>query len=122
MGIPCHDFVLLIGDLNTKVWNDTADTNAWRVTKAGDKHDNNCKWLIQYCQANNLLTGGTELIHHSSQATWEIPDKKAENPNWACHRQRKLDQFADWRRDVGSYCDAGISNNSHLVIAKQSYR
>ncbi|XP_012939302.1 uncharacterized protein LOC106012092 [Aplysia californica] len=74
-GIPRHDLIVVMGDLNAKVGED--NTNYWTTMGqlgTGTIHENGER-LVDFCALNNLVIGGTlfpkSTIH---KLTWNSPN------------------------------------------------
>lgn len=112
--VPQHDMILIMGDMNAKVGSDNT-----RRERAMGKHgcgvmNDNGERLVDFCQNNNCVIGGTIFPHKNiHKLTWKSPDKKTIN---------QIDHVIinnKWRKsmlDVRVYRGAD-ANSDHYLIA-----
>ena len=113
--IPRHDLLVIMGDLNAKVWND--NTNYGRVMGmhgVGNRNDNGER-LVEFCEMSNLVIGGTLFTHRDiHKLTWNSPNGRDRN---------QIDHLmisGVWRRsllDVKVKRSADVGSDHHLVTA-----
>ena len=114
--IPAHDVLLTIGDFNAKIGNN--NENRKRVM---GKHGmgiitNNGERLINICQENNLVIGGSLFTHRDiHKLTWTSPDGNTKS---------QIDHIiinGKWRHsllDVRVKRNADIGSDHNLLVAK----
>lgn len=113
--VPCHDMLLITGDLNAKVGED--NTN---YERAMGKHgcgvmNNNGERLADFCLNNNCVIGGTIFPHKAiHKLIWRSPDGRSFN---------QIDHIivnGKWRRsltDVRAFRGADVFSDHHLITA-----
>ena len=114
--LPCHDLVIIIGDLNAKVGCD----NTYYQREMG-KHgcgvmNENGSRLADFCALHNLIIGGTLFQHREiHKLTWYSPNNRDRN---------QIDHIlinSKWTRslqDVKVRRGADVGSDHQLVIAK----
>ena len=115
-GIPKHDVLLLMGDMNARVGSNNKDRE--RVMGhhgEGDITDNGER-LVGFCEENKLLIGGTLFAHKSiHKLTWTSPDGKT---------QSQIDHIiinSKWRhslQDTRVMRGADIGSDHNLLVGK----
>ncbi|KAK3515143.1 hypothetical protein QTP70_007459 [Hemibagrus guttatus] len=114
--IPGHDVLLLMGDFNARVGSNNLDRERIMGRHGEGKCTENGERLIDLCEENNLVIGGTLFQHKTiHKLTWTSPDGKTRS---------QIDHIiinGKWRRSlqdvrVMRHADAGSDHN--LVVAK----
>ena len=115
--VPCRDVKIVMGDMNAKVGIDNTGRE-----EVMDKHgaraemnENGERW-VDFCQANELVVGGTLFPHKEChKQTWRSPD------GVIVHQIDHLAFSRRWRsslQDVRVLCGADIGSNHQLLMAK----
>ncbi|KAK3548507.1 hypothetical protein QTP70_013356 [Hemibagrus guttatus] len=114
--IPGHDVLLLMGDFNARVGSNNLDRERIMGRHGEGECTENGERLIDLCEENNLVIGGTLFQHKTiHKLTWTSPDGKTRS---------QIDHIiinGKWRRSlqdvrVMRHADAGSDHN--LVVAK----
>jgi len=112
---PRHDILVVMGDLNAKVGNDSTDYERVMGKHGVGTKNNNGERLLDFCDLNNLVIGGTLFTHHDiHKLTWNSPNGRDRN---------QIDHLminGMWRRsllDVKVKRSADVGSDHHLVIA-----
>ncbi|KAK3546988.1 hypothetical protein QTP86_007917 [Hemibagrus guttatus] len=114
--IPGHDVLLLMGDFNARVGSNNLDRERIMGRHGEGECTENGERLIDLCEENNLVIGGTLFQHKTiHKLTWTSPDRKTRS---------QIDHIiinGKWRRSlqdvrVMRHADAGSDHN--LVVAK----
>ena len=119
--VPCRDVKIVMGDMNAKVGID----NTGREEVMGkhgaraEMNENGERWA-DFCQANELVIGGTLFPHKEChKRTWRSPDGVFVN---------QIDHMAfskRWRsslQDVRVLRGADVGSDHHLLMAKVRLR
>ena len=119
--VPCRDVKIVMGDMNANMGMD----NTGREEVMGkhgaraDMNENSERWA-DFCQANELVIGGTLFPHKEChKRTWRSPDGGIVN---------QIDQLAfskRWRsslQDVRAMGGADVGSDHHLLMAKVRLR
>lgn len=115
--VPCRDGKIVRGDMNAKVGMDNTSREEV-MGKHGARavmNENGERWA-NFCQANELVIGGTLFPHKDChKRTWRSPDGVIVN---------QIDQLAFRRRwrsslqDVRVLRGADVGSDHHLLMAK----
>ena len=115
-GIPRHDVLMVMGDVNAKIGDDNEGIERTIGKQGLGSRNENGDRFVDLCITNDLMIGGTVFQHKEiHKYTWTSPDQ-------ATHNQ--IDHMAinnRWRstlRDVRSYRGADINSDHSLVIGK----
>ena len=119
--VPCRDVKIVMGDMNAKMGMD----NTGREEVMGkhgaraEMNENGERWA-DFCQANELVIGGTLFPHKEChKRTWRSPDGGIVN---------QIDHLAfskRWRsslQDVRAMRGADVGSDHHLLMAKVRLR
>ena len=119
--VPCRDVKIVMGDMNAKMGMD----NTGREEVMGkhgaraEMNENGERWA-DFCQANELVVGGTLFPHKEChKRTWRSPDGGVVN---------QIDHLAfskRWRsslQDVRAMRGADVGSDHHLLMAKVRLR
>ncbi|KAK3540972.1 hypothetical protein QTP86_007688 [Hemibagrus guttatus] len=109
--IPGHDVLLLMGDFNARVGSNNLDRERIMGRHGEGECTENGERLIDLCEENNLVIGGTLFQHKTiHKLTWTSPDGKTRS---------QIDHIiinGKWRRSlqdvrVMRHADAGSDHN-----------
>ena len=114
---PKHDMILILGDMNAKVGkNNREREQAMGREGLGTDINNNGERLVDFCEENNLIIGGTLFKHKDiHKYTWTSPDGKTRN---------QIDHILinkKWRTsllDVRTRRGADVASDHELLVAK----
>ena len=114
---PRHDVIIALGDLNAKVGQDNSSRERTFGKEGLNQETNdNGERLIDFCEENNLIIGGTLFKHREiHKYTWTSPDGKTKNQIDHIMINKK------WRTsllDVKTKRGADIASDHELVVAK----
>ena len=115
--VPQHDVLLVLGDFNARVSANSPDKErAMGKHGVGLNITDNGERLIDICQENNLVIGGTLFTHKDiHKLTWTSPDGKT---------QSQIDHIiinGKWRhslQDVRVMRHADIGSDHNLLVSK----
>ena len=119
--VPCRDVKIVMGDMNAKVGIDnTGREEVMGKHGARAEMNENGERLANFCQANELVIGGTLFPHKEChKQTWTSPDGGIVN---------QIDHLAlskRWRSsllDVRAMRGADVGSDHHLLMAKVRLR
>ena len=119
--VPCRDVKIVMGDMNAKVGIDnTGREEVMGKHGARAEMNENGERLANFCQANELVIGGTLFPHKEChKQTWTSPDGGIVN---------QIDHLAlskRWRsslQDVRTMRGADVGSDHHLLMAKVRLR
>ena len=105
---PQHDMLLIIVNMNAKVWADNTDCEQ----AMGAHRCDNGKHLIDFC-LNNCVIGGTTFPHKKvHKLIWKLPDGHTVN-----HIEHINNKWRRSRQDVRTRCGADASSDYYIVVA-----
>ena len=112
---PRHDVLVVMGDLNAKVGKDNTDYERVMGKHGVGIKNNNGERLLDFCDINNLVIGGTLFPHRDiHKLTWNSPNGRDRN---------QIDHLmisGVWRRsllDVKVKRSADVGSDHNLVTA-----
>lgn len=112
--IPKHDVTLVMGDFNAKVGKDNAGYEKIMGNESPGKQSENGMIFIEFCDANDLVIGGSVFPHKEAhKLTWTSPkgDKNQIDHTTINRKYRRTVQDVRVRRG------ADISSDHELVVA-----
>ena len=114
--VPQHDVLLLLGDLSARV----GCNNKNRESRGVGDLTNNRERVINLCEENNLIIGGTLFTHRNiHKLTWTSPDGR---------NQGLIDHIimnSKWKgslRDVRVMRNAHVGSDHNLLVARMTLR
>ena len=114
--IPAHDVLLLLGDFNARVGSNNTDRERVMGKHGVGECTDNGERLIDLCEENNLVIGGTLFQHKTiHKLTWTSPDRRT---------QSQIDHViinGKWRhslQDVRVMRHADVGSDHNLIVAK----
>ncbi|XP_005091913.1 craniofacial development protein 2-like [Aplysia californica] len=115
-GIPRHDLIVVMGDLNAKVGEDNTNYERKMGQQGTGTRNENGERLVDFCALNNLVIGGTLFPHRTiHKLAWDSPNGRDKN---------QIDHLmigGMWRRslqDVKVKRGADVGSDHHLVTAR----
>ncbi|XP_061176934.1 craniofacial development protein 2-like [Saccostrea echinata] len=113
---PVHDVLLILGDLNAKVGTNNEGKESIMGKYGCGVINNNGSRLVDFCQENKLVIGGTIFQHKNiHKLTWTSPDG---------HTRNQIDHVLinkRWRgtlQDVRALRGADVGSDHTLVLVK----
>ena len=116
--IPRHDVIIVMGDMNAKVGDDSLGVERTMGRHGCGTINNNGERLVlvDFCADNSMVIGGTLFPQPTTQKlTWISPNRRDKN---------QIDHIAingTWRRsllDVRARRGADVGSDHHLVTAR----
>ncbi|ETN61698.1 hypothetical protein AND_006627 [Anopheles darlingi] len=114
--VPQGDIRILMGDLNAQIGSDNKKYNHIMGTHGVDPPDKNGPLFVRFCNAHNMVIGGSLFRHRlMEKITWEMPKG---------YVKKQMDHICiskEWKKcllDVRSVKSADIASDHLLVVGE----